>query len=187
MMHGRELARFAREKVREALGAGLVRPPEGDGFDAPGATFVTVKWPDGRLQGCIGSLEPRRAIVRDVAHNALAATFDDPRATPIALDDVDDLDFELSILSPLERVPWDTEADVARGIQVGKHGVLLVWKSHRATYLPAMWEHFRDVPELLASLKEKAGLAPTFWAPDVEIYRYTVEKHVDPGERSRPS
>ena len=47
-----------------------------DAVRSPGATFVTLER-DGELQGCIGSLDPRRALWRDVARNARAAAFDD--------------------------------------------------------------------------------------------------------------
>lgn len=203
MSHGQKLVAYARAKVREALGGGAAMAPEGPWCDEPGATFVTVRWradpnkankanepnePNeaneaNRLQGCIGSLEPRRALVKDVARNAISAALDDPRATPITLDDVDALEFELSLLSPLEPVSFTTEASVADGIEVGKHGVVIGWGMRRATFLPSMWEHFRSVPELMSALKEKAGLPADFWNEGMQVWRYTVEKYVDPAPR----
>ena len=64
-------------------------------------------------------------------------------------------------------------------IATGLKGFGLGWSN------PLPWESWADVPSHYVEMH--GGLAPTFWAPDVEIYRYTVEKHVDPGERSRPS
>jgi len=55
------LARFARARIAEELGG---EPASRDELDAScnqwGASFVTLRWDDGRLQGCIGSLEPRK-------------------------------------------------------------------------------------------------------------------------------
>jgi AmmeMemoRadiSam system protein A len=175
---GAELARYARAKIREELRGPKAEVPEG--CDALGAAFVTLRWRDGRLQGCIGTLEARRSLVEDVAHNALAAAVLDPRAEPIELDDVDELDVELSVLSPLERVPFVDEASARAGIERGTHGVVLAWGARRATYLPSMWDHFETVEELMASLKEKAGLPSDFWRTDMKVWRYTVDKHVDP-------
>lgn len=176
--HGAELVRYARARLREELGGPKAAAPEG--CDAPGATFVTMRWRDGRLQGCIGSLEPKRSLVDDVAHNAVAAAVHDLRAEAIALDDVDELDVELYVLSPLEPVPFADEASARAGFEPGKHGVVLAWRGRRATFLPSMWEHFDSTEELMAALKEKAGLAATFWRDDMNVWRYTVDKHVDP-------
>jgi AmmeMemoRadiSam system protein A len=176
---GAELVRYARAKLREELGGPKATPPEG--CDDVVATFVTLRWRDGRLQGCIGTLEPRRALVDDVAHNVVAAAMLDPRAEPIGLEDVDQIDVELSVLSPLEPVPFTDEASARAGIEPGKHGVVLAWHGRRATYLPSMWDHFHhSTPELMASLKEKAGLPSDFWRNDMKVWRYTVDKHVDP-------
>ena len=65
--------------------------PTGAWCEEPGATFVTLRWRSGDLQGCIGSLERDRAIVDDVAYNAIAAGMRDPRTKPCVLADVDNL------------------------------------------------------------------------------------------------
>lgn len=175
---GGELVRYARAKLREELGGPEAARPTG--CDEPGASFVTLRWRDGRLQGCIGSLEPKRALVDDVSHNAVAAAMLDPRAQPIELGDVDDLDVELSLLSPLEPVPFTDEASARAGIEVGKHGVVLACRGRRATFLPSMWDHFHSKEELMAALKQKAGWPRDFWRDDMNVWRYTVDKFVDP-------
>ena len=76
---GRELARYAREVIAQALGGPPAVPPTGAWCDVPAATFVTLHRGD-ELHGCIGTLEPRRSLVRDVATNAVAAALRDPRA-----------------------------------------------------------------------------------------------------------
>jgi AmmeMemoRadiSam system protein A len=172
------LARFARARIGEELGAG---PAPLDGMDAfckrPGASFVTLRWNDGDLQGCIGSLEPRRPLVEDVAHNAIAAAFLDPRAAPLRLRDLERLRTEVSVLSPLERVAFDgTEEGARAALRVGTDGVLLACRGRRGTFLPQMWEQLETPEIFLNELKRKARLAPDFWAPDVELHRYTVSK-----------
>ena len=71
------LAEYARECIRAELGGPPASPPPG--FEGEGASFVTLRFGD-MLQGCIGSIEPRRALAIDVAQNAIAAAFRDPRA-----------------------------------------------------------------------------------------------------------
>ncbi|HUS27260.1 MAG TPA: AmmeMemoRadiSam system protein A [Kofleriaceae bacterium] len=176
MSNGMTLARYAREKLREHLGGPLAVKPSGAWCDVPGATFVTLRWPNGQLQGCIGTLEADRSLVDDVASNAIAAGTRDPRTRPCVLGDVDKLDVELSILSALE--PIGGEAD----IRVGIDGIVMLAQGRRATFLPVMWERLRDIPTFMAELKQKAGL-PRTYAGEMQLMRYTVEKHTDPAPR----
>lgn len=171
---GRVLVRWARAHLREALGGPAAARPGGAWCDEPGATFVTLRWAGtGELHGCIGTLEADRGIVDDVAHNVVAAGTRDPRSLPCALADVDRLDVELSILSPLEPI-----AD-ATAIRAGTDGVVLVHGRRRATFLPAVWEQLPDPEVFLRELRRKAGLPPDY-AGAVELLRYTVEHHADP-------
>ncbi len=171
------LAVFARERIAAELGKSAETPQELDAVcNDLGASFVTVRWKDGRLQGCIGSLEPRRSLRDDVAKNALAAAFVDPRAAPLALSDLDDLRVEVSVLSPLEPIAYDgTEEGARRAIHAGD-GIVLAIGERRATFLPQMWTELPMAEEFLNELKRKAHLAPTFWSSDITLRRYTVAK-----------
>lgn len=177
MSKGAILVRYAREKLREALGGPIAIPPDGAWCREHGATFVTLRWcTTGQLQGCIGSLEADRAIVDDVAHNAIAAGTRDPRTRPCVLADVDHLDVELSILSPLE--PLESEAHIRTGVD----GIVLLYRGRRATFLPIMWERLPTVDQFMAELRTKCGL-PRDFAGEVQLMRYTAWKHDDPAPR----
>lgn len=176
---GRELTRWARESIREALGGPDAEPPFGPWCERRGATFITLRAKDGDLHGCVGSLEPRRRLITDVRENALAAAFDDPRALPIELADVDDLAVEVSVLSPLERIPVRDEGDAIAKLARLRGGVVLRFGGRRATFLPQMWERIPDPEEFVAQLKCKASLAADFWSDDMEVWHYTVEKFAD--------
>ncbi len=156
-------------------GVGVLDPS----WKLPGASFVTLRWRDGRLQGCIGSLEARRPLADDVAQNALAAAFVDPRATPITLEDMPELDVEVSVLSPLERIAFDgTEEGARAALRSGVDGVLLAYRNNRGTFLPQMWEQLVTAKEFLDELKRKARLPMDFWSQEIELHRYTVSKGV---------
>lgn len=171
---GEVLVRFARERLREALGGPRATAPDAPWCAEHAATFVTLRWKkNGHLQGCIGSLEAHRPIIDDVASNAVAAGTRDPRTEPCKLADVDKLDVELSILSPLSALANEAE------IRVGTDGVVLMAGYRRATFLPVMWERLVDVPTFMTELKRKAGL-PRDFSGDIELMRYTVDKFTDP-------
>ncbi|HEY5920869.1 MAG TPA: AmmeMemoRadiSam system protein A [Kofleriaceae bacterium] len=170
--YGELLVRFARARLREALGGPAAMTPTGAWCDELAATFVTLRWKSGDLQGCIGSLEPDRTIIEDVASNAIAAGTRDPRTKPCKLADVDSLHVELSILSALE--PIASEADIRMGVD----GIVLNYEFRRATFLPVMWERLRDMKTFMGELRRKAGL-PRDFAGQVQLMRYTVDKFED--------
>jgi len=171
------LARFARARIAEELGG--ERAAGRDAMDERchqlGASFVTLRWRDGRLQGCIGTLEPRRPLADDVAHNALAAAFADPRALPLELEDLDALEVEVSVLSRLERIAFDGTEEGARAAIVAGEGVVLVQGHRRGTFLPQMWEKLPTKEEFLFELKRKAHVQGD-WSCDIALFRYTVTK-----------
>jgi AmmeMemoRadiSam system protein A len=176
---GLALLGWARATLRQKLGGATATRPTGSWTDAPGATFVTLRWPDGDLQGCIGRLEPSRAIAADVAENVIAAALRDPRARPLVLRDVDRLSIELSVLSPLELVTAGSEAAALALLRPDHDGVVLDWRGRRATFLPSMWSQLGDGANFLRQLRRKAGIPADLWDGDVRLYRYGVEKFTD--------
>jgi AmmeMemoRadiSam system protein A len=177
---GDALLDWARRHLRDALGGQAAVPPEGAWGREKAATFVTLRWAgNGRLQGCIGSIEPRQAIVDDVAHNVVAAALYDRRSEPISLTDVDAIDLEVSVLSAL--VPMDTnrEREVLASLRPGTDGVVFQSHGKRALLLPQVWDHVPDPYDFMAEVKMKAGCSPYEWGPDVRVWRFTVDKYID--------
>jgi AmmeMemoRadiSam system protein A len=179
---GEALVRWARARLMQELGGPAATAPTGAWCNEPGATFVTLHWTGGELQGCIGSLEPHRSIVSDVAQNTIASALFDPRAAPLKLEDVSKIDFELSILSPLEPIEFSDETSAIAALRQGTDGVVLEWHGHRGTFLPSMWPILGDARNFMRELKRKAGLTRDFWDAGVKLKRYTVQKFVDRGQ-----
>lgn len=173
---GETLLRIARQSIAAALGLDTVSgdydPPW---LREPGATFVTLKR-RGDLRGCIGSIEARRPLGEDVRHNALAAAFDDPRFPPLQPREWPDVSLEISLLSPPEPLACASEAEALRALRPGIDGVVFEYGGNRSTFLPQVWEQLPEPRELLAQLRLKAGLPPDFWAPEVRLSRYGVQK-----------
>jgi hypothetical protein len=173
---GETLLRIARGSVEEALGVGpAFRPGDEPWLRAPGATFVTLQ-KRGDLRGCIGSIEARRPLGEDVRRNARAAAFEDPRFPPLERREWPDITVEVSLLSPPEPLPCASEAEALRLLRPGIDGVVFEYDGHRSTFLPQVWEQLPDPREFLAHLRLKAGLPPGFWAPEVRLSRYGVQK-----------
>ena len=145
------------------------------------ASFVTLNH-DNTLRGCIGSLEPCTSLVSSVADNAYAAAFRDPRFPVLTLPELSGLTIQLSVLSPLQAVAYDSEADLLRQLQAGIDGWVIQEKGSRGTFLPSVWETLPDPRLFLEHLKQKAGLATDYWSDTIEVWRYSTESFSAPVE-----
>jgi len=177
---GRLLTALARNAIASEFGGPTIELPHPDWLNAPGAVFVTLTKQGERgqneLRGCIGSLEAHRALIDDVQDNARAAAFKDPRFPPLRRDELVGTRVEVSLLSPAEPMRFANEADALAQLRPGIDGVILEHGWHRATFLPQVWEQLPEPWQFIANLKRKAGLATDFWADDVHLSRYQVEK-----------
>jgi AmmeMemoRadiSam system protein A len=141
---------------------------------APGASFVSLHR-RGALRGCMGSLEARRPLAEDVAGNARAAAFLDPRFPPVAPEELAELELEISVLGPARPLPAASEAELLAALRPGVDGLVLCEGGRRATYLPSVWTQLPDPAEFVRQLKRKAGLPPDYWSPRLRFDRYEVE------------
>jgi AmmeMemoRadiSam system protein A len=173
--NGRRLVEFARQTIVHALGGPSAVRPAGAWFERPAATFVTLTR-SGALHGCIGSIVPRRTMLDDVEHNALAAAFSDPRSPPYRAEHLPEMGVEVTLLGPLEKMEFTDEADAIRQMVPHVDGLVLRFSGFRGTFLPQVWDSLEDPAHFLDELKVKAGLRPDFWAPGVEISRFRVQK-----------
>ena len=89
------------------------------------------------------------------------------------------------MLSPLEPVAVQSEAELLARLVPGEDGLVIAWRGSRATFLPKVWDQLRDPVEFLRHLKHKAGWSPDFWAEDVEVWRYFTESVAAPGTNRR--
>jgi AmmeMemoRadiSam system protein A len=172
------LLAIAREAIGEALGAGRGGLRSESWLREKAATFVTLR-NRGELRGCIGSVDARRALGEDVAHNAHAAAFRDPRFPPVERDELDRLEVEVSLLSPRSALPAATEDEALRLMRPGIDGIYLEYGTACATFLPQVWENLPDPLAFLSELRRKADLPLRFWHSELRLTRYTVEKFRD--------
>lgn len=138
------------------------------------ATFVTLTI-GGRLRGCIGMLEACRPLAEDVAENARAAAFEDPRFPPLTLPELAKLEIHISILSPSEEMVFSSESDLLRQIRPGVDGLILQEGFRRGTFLPSVWAELPEKELFLTHLKLKAGLPADYWSDTLRVFRYTTD------------
>jgi len=172
------LTRLARQSIAYGLDHGRPMPVAAGVYEGPlaepGAAFVTLKR-GGQLRGCIGSLEPRRLLAEDVARNAFAAAFEDPRFPPLGRQELADLEIHLSVLSPATPMQFRSQEDLVAQLRPGVDGLVMIEGMRRGTFLPSVWEQLPDPWQFLDHLKQKAGLPSGYWSPTLRVERYTTE------------
>lgn len=182
--------------AREAIGAGLglhpaPRPPDEPWLREHRASFVTIKL-EGALRGCIGSIEPGRALGEDVIANAQAAAFRDPRFAALTGADFARLDIEISVLSRAKRLDFADHADLLRQLVPGRDGLVLEWggtpgaPARRGTFLPQVWEQLPAPEGFVDQLKRKAGLPEGTPTGSCRVRRYRVARFSAPVIAPRP-
>ncbi|MBI3775772.1 MAG: AmmeMemoRadiSam system protein A [Gammaproteobacteria bacterium] len=172
------LLRVARDSIFQGLTNGRALDIDARNYSPAlrklRASFVTLEL-DNNLRGCIGTLEAKRAVVEDVAHNAFAAAFDDPRFAPLTAEEFARLALHISVLSPPELMTVDSEQDLQRQLRAGIDGLILDDGRHRGTFLPSVWESLPEPRDFIRRLKLKAGLPETTWSKSIKVLRYTTE------------
>jgi AmmeMemoRadiSam system protein B/AmmeMemoRadiSam system protein A len=141
----------------------------------PGASFVTLTR-EGKLRGCMGSLEIARALAEDVAENALAAAFHDPRFPKLTREEWTGCAIEVSLLSAPKPIRFADEADLLAQLRAGEDGVILEHDGRRATYLPQVWQGLPDKRRFLEELAKKAQLPAGTRLARCRVWRYRVRK-----------
>lgn len=169
------LTELARGAIARELGLPARAHAAAPFLDEPGASFVTLR-KGGELRGCIGTLRAQRPLGEDVAHNARAAAFADPRFAPLARHEFDAIRIEVSLLSAPVPLEAAGEGQLLAMLRPYVDGVVFEFGEQRSTFLPQVWQTLPDPRRFLAQLKRKAGLPADFWSDQVRISRYTVRK-----------
>ena len=132
--------------------------------------FVTLK-KRGHLRGCIGYIKAVKPLWETVQEMAVAAAFHDPRFPSLKSDEIRDLSFEVSVLSPLKRIKDINE------VEVGNHGLYIVRGYNSGLLLPQVAvENGWDRESFLRETCYKAGLPPQVWADgETEIYIFSAD------------
>ena len=139
--------------------------------DYQGAAFVTLKKND-QLRGCIGSLSAYRPLCDDIAENAFAAAFRDPRFSSVTDTELDDIELSISVLTPPEMIIFTSEQDLIAQLRPGVDGLIMTDGGNRGTFLPSVWENCPQAESFLNHLKMKAGLPAGYWSGTIKVERY---------------
>lgn len=153
------LLKAARQSIENALsnrgnptvesGAQILKEKRG--------AFVTLR-KHGMLRGCIGYIQALRPLDETIIEMAQAAAFRDPRFPAVTKEEIDDLEIEISVLTPIR------EIDDINEIEVGKHGIIIEREGYSGLLLPQVaTEYGWDRETFLEHTCNKAGLPTDAW------------------------
>lgn len=168
-----ELLKLAKMTVESVVKTG--RKPDYanklSGLEQKLGAFVTLR-EKGELRGCIGRFEPDIPIYKVVMEMAIAAATQDYRFPPVSEKELDKLQYEISVLSPLRKVAsW-------KEIEIGKHGVEVARGMRRGVFLPQVaTETGWDLETFMNNLcAHKAGLPADAWKdPKTDLFVFTAQ------------
>ena len=173
---GKKLVQAARKAVTSKIEE---KHFELEGFREPSGVFVTIHgYPGNELRGCIGFPEPIFPLNRALVQAARAAAFSDPRFRPLQKEDLDNVIFEVSILTKPELIKVKKSEDYKKEIEIGKDGLVAECEGYRGLLLPQVApEHSMDQEEFLCCTCEKAGLSSEAWkdVKSVRIYKFQTQ------------
>ena len=159
------LLHLARETITRILLTDTV--PLARGFPShlqkPQGVFVTLK-KKGELRGCIGRIIGDEPLCKLVGKMAVQSALNDRRFSPLTADELNAIEIEISVLTPLKQVSG------AGDIVVGRDGVLLSKDGHSAVFLPQVaTEQGWKREALLDNLCLKAGLSTGCWKQRAQL------------------
>ena len=148
----------------------LPAPPPGGHLEEKRGAFVTLT-KHGALRGCIGHIQGNLPLVETIREMAPAAAFGDPRFPPVSEAELDELELEISVLTPLRLIKDISE------IEVGVHGLYLECQGYAGLLLPQVaTEYGWSREEFLEHTCMKAGLSSNCWRQsETRIYIFSAD------------
>ncbi len=183
---GEKAVRLARKAIETYLSRKETIEDRFDGVFAEKRGVFTTLTKHGELRGCIGFPYPIRRLDEAIVESAISAATQDPRFPPVRLQEMDEIDVEVTVLTPPEKLDVPPEKR-AEAIEVGRHGLMVVYGPYSGLLLPQVAvEHGMDEEEFLTHTCLKAGLPPDCWLmKGVDIYTFEgqIFKEVRPRGR----
>ena len=181
---GQTALELARTAIEEYLGSGEVKMPESlpgipglpPVFQNNRGVFVTLNNRSGsrrELRGCIGRPYPVMPLGEAIVISAINAATEDPRFMPVTLNELENLEIEVTVLTTPHQLEARPE-ELPGKIKVGMHGLIVQKGPYSGLLLPQVAvENDFDAEEFLGQTCMKAGLFPDAWfESDTEVFAF---------------
>ncbi len=162
---GDELVKMARKAVVKLLknNSKISDPEFNSKFDFESGVFVTIN-KQNSLRGCIGFPLPVKKLSEGLIDAAISAATQDPRFSPVNIDELDKIVFEVTVLTPPIEIKVDDPTEYLSIVKVGRDGLIVENPYTSGLLLPQVpTEYGWGVEEFLCHTCEKAGLEKNAW------------------------
>ncbi len=165
------LLEIARNSILKRYSLSPILPPEMEfprSLELPCGAFVTIHV-ESELRGCYGRMISSEPLFQTVEEMAVWAATKDYRFKSIKQDEINLMNIEISVLSPLKLI------DNIAEIKLGVHGILIRKGSQTGVFLPQVaTETDWTLEEFLGHCsRDKAGIGWDGWN-SAEIYIFTA-------------
>ena len=173
---GEILVRTARKVVTEYLKTGVKPKLEKqfqEDFSFNSGVFVTLN-SDSGLRGCIGYPLPDKKLFNALEDASIAAATEDPRFPSVKSKELESITFEVTVLTPPEKISVNKPEEYLSKIRVGRDGLIVRNGFNSGLLLPQVpVEYNWNEREFLEYTCEKAGLSKDYWKnPNTEIQKF---------------
>lgn len=174
LAQGKKLISLARHAIETHFERKTLSLESYREFSEKQGVFVTLK-KHGKLRGCIGFPEPTLELYKAVVRAARAAAFEDPRFRPLAKEEFNEIEVEISILTKPELIRVSNPEEYFKKIVVGRDGLILSAGVYSGLLLPQVpTEYGWDVETFLRNLCMKAGASMDAWRNN-PVYKFQAQ------------
>ena len=173
---GKELVRAARLGVTEFLTSKNKKKLSDDfqsKFSFKSGVFVTLN-DRTSLRGCIGFPLPQKRLCDALVDAAIASATEDPRFSEVKQSELDEITFEVTVLTPPIEIKVSDSSEYPAQIKIGRDGLIVKYGSFSGLLLPQVpVEYGWTEEEFLGHTCEKAGLPRDIWKdPKTKVLRF---------------
>ena len=183
LQEGAFLVKLARDAVTKYITKSETIPPPAPitgRLKENSGVFVTIEKLEGNsrmLRGCIGYPMPILPLLEATIDSAINAAVNDPRFPPLDATELDEVVFEVSILTPLTLLRVKNTKEYPTLIKVGREGLVIEKGYCKGLLLPQVpVEEGWDAETFLSACCMKAGLQPDEWlSKDTKVESFTAD------------
>ena len=184
---GEKLVKTARAVVTEFLKTKNKMKLDKDfeeSFSSNAGVFVTLNH-QSNLRGCIGYALPDKKLYNALEETAISAATEDPRFPSVAFEELDQITFEVTVLTPPQEIEVSDPQEYPSKVKVGRDGLIVKSGFNSGLLLPQVPKEYGwNEEEFLDHTCEKAGLPKEQWKEkDTKILKFEgiVFKEQSPG------
>ena len=155
-----------------------------ESFSSNAGVFVTLNH-QSNLRGCIGYPLPDKKLYNALEDAAISAATEDPRFPSVAFEELDQITFEVTVLTPPQEIEVSDPQEYPSKVKVGRDGLIVKSGFNSGLLLPQVPKEYGwNEEEFFGHTCEKAGLSKEQWKEkDTKILKFEgiVFKEQDPG------